>query len=251
MSLQQKLYDLYLLDQQVRGLRSRLDAAQRRQTALTTKRDQLEQQKTELQQQIKHAQSRAASLEQESAGVDQKVDKLRQQMNTVRSNKEYSALLVEVNTLKQDKSKYDDQALEQMSEVETFQQRLSEIEQKATEQQKLVEQAGQEVERAREEVGGKLDELTAKRDAAAQEVPTEARQVFERQADNHDGEALAPVEEEDRRRMEYHCGGCFMNLPVERINSIMSKPDELTTCPNCGRILYLDENLKSALAPKT
>jgi len=251
LSLQEKLYQLYLLDQQVRGMRSRLDAAERRQRALETKRDQLEQQKTELQQQIKHGQARAAALEQQSADVDQKVEKLREQMNNVRSNKEYSALLVEVNTLKEDKSKHDDDALEQMGEVETFQQRLNDIQQKATEQQKLVDQAGQEVERAREEVGGKLEELTAKRDAAAQEVPPDARQVFERQADNHDGEALAPVEEQDRRRMEYHCGGCFMNLPVERLNTIMSKPDELTTCPNCGRILYLDENLKSAFAPKS
>ncbi len=251
MSLQEQLHQLYLLDQQVRGLRSRLDAARRRQQALLKKHEQLQQQKTELQQQVKHGQARGATLEQQATDVEQRIEKLRKQMNTVRSNKEYSALLVEANALKLEKGQHEEAALEQMTEVEQLQQRLTEVQQKAEDQQKLVDQAGQEAEEALAEVGDKLEALTAKRDAAAAEVPADARQLFERQIEVHDGEAMAPVEEENRRRMEYTCGGCYMSVPIERVNSIMARPNEPTTCPNCGRILYIDQALKEALAPKT
>ena len=251
MSLQEQLHQLYVLDQHVRGLRSRLDAAERRQQALEKKRDQLHQQQTEVQQQLKHGQAQAAGYEQQASDAEQRMEQLRKQMNSVRSNKEYSAMLVEVNALKQTKAKHEDQALEQMNEVEQLKHRLSDLEQRATEQQKLVDQAVQEVEQARAEVGEKLSDAEAKRDAAAAEIPEEARQLFWRLADSFDGEAMAPVEEEDRRRMEYTCGGCFMNIPIERVNAIMAKPGEPSTCPNCGRILYVDQDLKAALAPKS
>lgn len=251
MSLQEQLHRLYVLDQHVRGLRSRLDAARRRQGAVETKRDQFQRQRGELAQQLKHAQAHTATLEQQAREIDQRIESLRERMNSVRSNKEYSALLVEVNTLKQDKSKLEDQTLEQMSEVDTLKQRLAEVEQKVEEQQKLVDQAAREAEQALGEVGEKLEDATGQRDAAAAEVPEEARQLFERLVEMHDGEALAQVDEVDRRRMEYNCGGCFMSLPIERINSVMSKPDEPTTCPTCGRILYLDDSLKAAITPKS
>jgi uncharacterized protein len=250
LSLQEQLHSLYLLDQQVRGLRSRLDAARRRQRALETKRDQLQQQQAELAQQLKQAQASAASLEHQAADVDQRIEQLRQQMNSVRSNKEYSALLVEVNTLKQAKSEHEDGALEKMSEVDALKARLAEIETRAADQQKMVDRAAAEADQARAEVGDRLDDATAERDAAAAEVPAEARQLFERLVEMHDGEALAPVDEVDRRRMEYNCGGCYMSLPIEHVNSIMAKPNAPTTCPSCGRILYLGQELKAALAPK-
>lgn len=251
MSLQEQLHQLYLLDQQVRGLRSRLDAARRRKGALETKRDQLQQQRAELAHQLKHAQAGAASLEQQAAGIEQRIEQLRGQMNSVRSNKEYSALLVEVNTLKQEKSNHEDQALEKMSEVDTLRQRLEEIDKKLQDQQKMVDRADEEAEQALVEVGDRLDDVTVQRDAAAKEVPAEGRQLFERLVEMHDGEALAAVDEVDRRRMEYNCGGCFMSLPIERVNAVMAKPNEPTTCPTCGRILYVDKELKAALAPKT
>ena len=251
MSLQEKLHRLYLLDQQVRGLRSRLDAARRRQRTLETKRDQLQQQRSELSQQIQHAQVSVASLEHQTTDIEQRVEQLRQRMNSVRSNKEYSALLVEVNTLRQERSQIEDQALEKMSEIDTLKQRLEDLAHNARDQQRMVDRAAEEAQQALAEVGDRLDDVTAQRDAAAGEVPSDALHLFERQAEIHDGEALASVEEVDRRRMEFSCGGCFMNLPVERVSAVMAKPNEPTTCPSCGRILYVSEELKAALAPKS
>ena len=250
LALQDQLRELFLLDKQVRGMRSRLDAAIRRTQAQQNKREQLQRQHDELAAQLKQVQVKAATLEHQASEMDGRISKAREQMNSVKSNKEYSALLVEVNTLKVDKSKVEDQALEQMNEVDTLKQRVTEMEEKIQEQSQLESMSQSEVQSARDEVGSKLDELTRERDAAAEKLPPEVRNMFNRLADAYEGEALAEIEEQDRRRMEYTCGGCYLSLPVERVNAVMTRRDEVVTCPACNRILYINQDLQAAIGSK-
>lgn len=248
MSLQQKLRNLFLLDSQLRGMRTRLDGATRRLEKQKAKLDQIERQRSELADQIKQNSVKASALEKQVRDVDTRVETLRTQMNNVKNNKEYSALLIEVNTLKIDKSKIEDQALDQMGKVDQLKAQAVELDGKAEEQRKLVAIAEGEVKKFREELGTQLDEVTAKRSAAEQEVPVEVRAQFNKLSDIHEGEALAPVTEESRRNMEYHCGGCYMGLPVERVNALMRRPDDIVICPSCGRILYMEEELKASFS---
>lgn len=247
MSLQEQLHQFFLLDQQIRGLRTRLDAATRRLKIQQTKIDQLARQRQELTDQLRQVQAAASGFELESKRIEERVARLREQMNTAKSNKEYSAMLVEVSTLKNDKSKVEDQALEQMAKADLLKQEVSEVEAKVAEQQKLVAGAEAEVQESKAEVGDRLNELTAQRNAAAAELPPDVLAVFERLADANDGEAMAGVIEESRRNMEYTCGGCYMQIPVERVNALITRPSDLTVCPSCGRILYMDEQLKSSM----
>ena len=250
MPLQDQLYDLFLLDQQVRGLRTRLDAATRRLNLQQTKLDQLKQQQTELTDRNKQVKAEVATLEHEAQDAEDRVGKLREQMNSVRNNKEYSAMLVEVNTLKDEKGKHEDQALEKMGEVDSLTARINELDEQIQHQSKLVESATEEVKSAKDEVGEQLDQANSQRDEAASKLPPDTLIQFERLADHFDGEALGEIEEQDRRRREYICGGCYMELPVERVNALMTKPDELVTCPSCNRFLFIKNELKEAIGAK-
>lgn len=247
MSLQEKLHQLYLLDQQVRGLSAGLDAARRRLAAQQRKLDQLRQQHRELEDQCKHTGAHCATLEKEAAEMDRRIAGQRDKMNTVTSNKEYSALLVEVNTLKLEKGKKEDEALLEMERRDRMQADLEALAQRVADQERMVRGAEDEVQERQAEVGQRLGEVTAQRDAAQNEVPPAALARFDRAADAHDGEAMADVIEEDRRRMEYACGGCFTHLPVERINTLMTRTDEIVSCPSCGRILNVGKELRAAL----
>jgi uncharacterized protein len=247
MSLHTKLRELFLLDQQVRGMRARLDAATVRENALRGKLDRLAQQRNELAEQHKLVQAKAAGLEHQARDVETRIARLREQMNSVKNNKEYSALLIEVNTIKLEKGKLEDEALDQMAKVETLAQELKQFDAQVGEQEKLVALAKAEVAAAKAEVGTQLDELRQKRDAAEQEVPQESRAQFNRVAVAHDGETMAPVIEESRRHLEYSCGGCYMSIPVERVNALTKNDDQVVICPSCGRILYLDQELKASM----
>jgi predicted nucleic acid-binding Zn-ribbon protein len=246
--MQEKLRSLFLIDSQLRGLRGRLDSGVSRLEKVKGKLDQLKRQHSELSEQVKQHQVKASSLEKQAQGADDRVNTLREQMNNVKSNKEYSALLLEVNTLKLDKGKIEEEALKAMEKVEQLKGEAPALDAKIDEQDKLVKGAVTEVEAARAEVGQQVDELTAKRAAAEQELPPDVRTQFNKLANMHEGEAMASVHEESRRHMEYTCSGCYIILPAERLNRLMRRPDEVVTCPSCGRILYLEEELKASFA---
>lgn len=229
-------------------MRARLDAATRRKDAQQRKLAQLQQAAAELDEQFKTAKAHTATLEKEAAGIEERVVTQRDKMNNATSNKEYSALLVEVNTLKADKSKIDDQALESMAKVESLGSELTELNDRVAAQTKLVAGATKEVKEAQTEIGGKLEELTVDRDAAGEPLSDAIRKVFDRLSHTYDGEAMAEISEQDRKRMEYTCGGCYTLLPIESVNGLITRPNEITSCGTCQRILYVSKELRESLA---
>lgn len=248
MPLQEQLYQYFELDQRVRAMRARLDASTRRRDAQQRKLDQLNQAAAELDQQLKAAKAKVASFEKEASAIDSRISLQRDKMNSATSNKEYSALLVEVNTLKADKSKIDDAQLEFMDKVDSLAAEVQALAEKIAAQSTLVANATNEVAEAQAEVGDKLKELETARDTAGQPLSDDIRKTFDRLSHTYDGEAMAEISEQDRRRMEYTCGGCYTLLPVESVNSLITKPDQLTTCGTCNRILYVSNELRESLA---
>ena len=250
MTMQEKLYQLFLLDKQVRGIRRQLDRSTSRHDSQQSTLDQLHRQHDELAQQLKLGQAKASSLEHQARDMEQRIAEFRQRMNTVTNNKEYSALLIEVNTLKDEMSKVEDEALEQMGGLDQLELEKTGISEKMTDRRKLVDAALAEVNECRERVSEQLNDLTGKRDSAEQEIPAEARAIFNRLSGNCDGDALAEIIEEDRRNMAYTCGGCFMSVRIEAVNSLLARPEALVCCTSCSRILYIDQALKTSIVVK-
>jgi len=246
MGLNEALRNLYLVDQQVRGLESRLEGAEKRVRMQQVKLEQLHQQRDELASQLRHAEAHAATLENEINSKDAKIAQLREQMNSVRTNKEYSAMLVEVNTLKADRGKIEEQALELMGQIDAYKEQMAALEGQVAEQEKVKELAERELADRHAEVKEQLERVKAERAEAASQIPPEALGAFERLAETYEGEAMAPVIEEDRRRMEYVCGGCYMQIPVEKVNLLLSQ-DQMVRCSSCQRLLYLEPELKEAM----
>ncbi len=250
MSVQDQLRTLYTVDRQLQALRSRVDAAARRLAATQTRLEQHERQHGELADQLKTAQAKVATQENEAASVEARIEQLRQTMSTVRSNKEYSALLVEVNTQKAEKAKHEDATLSEMGDVEELQLRLKLLATKTDEQRALVEGAQKEVTEGESEISDQLSELQTQRDAAAAPISQETLDLYTKLIDEFDGEALGEIEEQDRRRMEYTCGACFMSLPIQVVNATLTATDRPVQCSSCQRILHASPDLIDALLPK-
>ncbi len=250
LTLQDQLSTLFEKDSNVRALRRRLDAATRRRDAQQEKLVQLQEQHGERSTELKKAKAHAATLEGEASDSEARVKKLREQLQNTSDQKAYSALSVEVNNLKIQQGKLESQALDQLGRIETLDRDAEKSSTKVDEQEKLVADAGSEIEAATAEVGDRLAEVEADRDKAAEDVPAETRKIYDRLQEDTEGEAVCGIEEQDRKRMEYTCGGCYMTLPVQAVNATMSRPEELTFCPSCGRILVADTTMKEELAAR-
>jgi len=248
MSLQDDLRELYLLDQQVRGLSSRLDSSTRHFKSQQERQAQTTTQRNELTLQLKQNQAHVANLEGQTRDLSERIEKHRQAMARVTNNKEYSALLIEMNTLKVEKGKLEDETLKHMTRVEEQQAQLAGLETELAERAKLVAVAHKEVEQRRAEVSEELAKVTKQRDEAATKLPPDVWMNFKRLANQHDGEAMAEVIEENARLLEYTCGGCYMQIPIERLSALISQPSAISACPSCGRLLYVGSELRENLS---
>lgn len=236
------LVNLFRADQHLREAIARLDAAERNVRIQERRVADLSEKSKLAQTTLREQQSRSGQLELDLRSREAHIEKLRIQQQTAKNNKEYQAFLVEINTAKVDRAKVEDETLKVMEAVEKGKTETAALQAHlADEQAKLATmkaQIGDTVAALRAEV----DSLRPARDAAAAAVPPRALQIFERLADHHEGEAMAALAKPDRRREEYLCTACNMELVRDVYNKLRVR-DEVITCPSCQRILFIPEGL--------
>jgi predicted nucleic acid-binding Zn-ribbon protein len=195
------------------------------------------------QEEIQLTRVQADRLELELKTRDDSIAKLRTALNTAKTNKEYAAILTELNTNKADNSKIENQILELMKAIEADQTDCLQIKQQIEEQKAKLEQIRKDSETMASKYEAEMVGIQSEWEQASHSIPGEQLSTFKRVAETYDGEALATVEQQDARSDAYTCGGCFMGLTVETVNALMTK-DEVIRCPSCSRILVLDTSEK-------
>ena len=177
-------------------------------------------------------------LELELATRDEAIVRLRASLNTAKTNKEYAAVLTQLNTTKADNSKIETQILELLKDIEADEAECKKIQGQIDQQKQALEQARKETELLAVKLEGQIAEIQAEWDRQAQTIPAEPLDVFKRVAETYDGQAVAAVEKQQGKTETYSCGGCFMGIIAEFVNLLMTK-DDIIRCPNCARILVL------------
>lgn len=247
MDVTNRLLRVYQLDRQLAGLQSRLRAAERFLEEQTRQLQAVEAKRNALLAQNKQISASVANQEMEIKGTDERIEHLREQMNQARTNKEYKAFLTEINLLKADRGKVEEEALGQMAKADELKSQIAELDRARAERQRMRGVAETERDARKAEIADRLSQLQAERVQAAQDVPGEVLSQYERLHELREEDAMAPVEITDRRRHEYNCGACMMSLPMEVSISLLS--GKLTTCSNCQCILYLPPEAADAITP--
>jgi predicted nucleic acid-binding Zn-ribbon protein len=195
------------------------------------------------QEEIQLTRVQADRLELELKSRDETISKLRAALNMAKTNKEYAAILTELNTNKADNSKIENQILELMKAVEADQADCMQLKQQIDEQKTKLDLVRKESETMAAKYETEMVTIQTEWEQASNSIPADQLATFKRVAETYDGEALATVEQADKRSEAYTCGGCFMGLTVETVNALMTK-DEVIRCPSCTRILVLDTSEK-------
>jgi len=240
---------LYKVDCQVRSLRSRVDSAERYLKQQDRTLQDLEAKKAALDGQSRQLQATIANDENESRSIDERIKSLRDKLNNATSNKEYSALLTEVNTLKADKDGVDERILESMTRHEEILSAIAEIDTETAERVKVRSVAKSDRDQRAADVKDRLTELESERSTAAGDVPPQALAKFEEEVEFREDDVMAPISEHSRKHMEYACGSCQVLLPFESVNRLLGNGD-LTFCGNCGAILFIEDELRAVVTGK-
>jgi predicted nucleic acid-binding Zn-ribbon protein len=241
------LVKLFRADQALRDAKGRLDAAtknvrlQERRCADLAEKHRLAH--------AKHRELlvRAANLDLDIKTREAQIERLRTQQQAAKNNKEYQTFLIEINTRKVDQAKVDEEAMKVLEQTETVATEMAALatalEGERAKLETLKAEMGDTVARLQAEI----DSLQIPRDQLSTALVPKARTAFDKLADHHDGEALAALIKPDRRREEYACSGCMMDLVTDVYNKLHSR-DELVFCPSCRRILFIPDDLPVEMA---
>ncbi len=233
------LFRLQKLENQLRSVRGQIESRNRRVTAQARRIATIEQQMNEVRQTITRAQTEANSLELERKTHEAHIARLREALNQAKSNKEYAAILTQLNTDKADALKLEDRVLAGLTKVDEFKKKADELKAQMDKEQARLAELKKDVADHQAHLAKELKSLEEQREEAAEAVGAENLQHFERACERHDGEAMGMVERVHPKRAEYICTGCHMSVPLERVNSLQTR-DDVQLCPNCLRILCLD-----------
>ncbi|MBN2317377.1 MAG: hypothetical protein JXM79_25865 [Sedimentisphaerales bacterium] len=177
-------------------------------------------------------------LELELKSRDEMINKLRASLNSAKTNKEYAAVLTQLNTSKADNSKIETQSLELLKDIEADEAECKDIQKQIDDQKETLEETRKESEALAVKFQAGIDKIQVEWNDVAKSIPRDTLRMFERVAETYDGHAVARVEEQEGTKGAYSCGGCFMGITAENVNRLMTR-DDIIRCPNCTRILVL------------
>jgi predicted nucleic acid-binding Zn-ribbon protein len=249
MPLIDNLLTLYKVDRQVRSLRSRVESAQIYLNVQNKQMDTIGVEQSENTLQHKQRKANVANIETEIGSIDTRIEHLREELNQAVNDKQYSALLAEMNTIKEHRKAFEDEELIEMTAIEELDLSAKDITQRKEEREKVMQVAAKELDVRQSEIAEQLAELETERDSAAAVIPEEVLNEFDSLADDYEGEAMAAIEIIDLKRREYSCTSCSLRLPLDAITSMLGNKDSVVKCVSCDRILYLEAESREAIAP--
>lgn len=249
MDVTNRLLRVYQLDRQLSGLQTRLRAAERFLDEQTKQLKALDTKRAAVALQTKQLAASVANQENDIRSTEERLEHLREQMNNARTNKEYKGFLTEVNLLKADKAKVEEETLAQMTKADELKAQLIQLDAQRDERERMRSVAEAERASRKAEIAERLEQLTKERAEAAAEVPADVLAQYDRLFELREEDAMAPVEIADVKRHEYNCGACMMSLPMETSISLLA--GKLTTCSNCQCILYLPKEAAEAITPNS
>jgi predicted nucleic acid-binding Zn-ribbon protein len=149
----------------------------------------------------------------------------------VKTNKEYSAVLVEIEEIKQEKARVEEEILGLMETQERLNVDVRDAETRLTTRE---EQARKDEAVVREKLAAVERELTgvrAERESRARDLPHRLLSDYERILKARGGVAVARV------TGAAVCGGCRVTIRPQAIQELRAA-SSLMVCESCGRYLY-------------
>jgi len=161
--------------------------------------------------------------------------KLEARLYEVKTNKEYSAALLEIEESKQEKAKTEEEILGLMELQERLNVEVREAEKRYKSREEQARQDEGVVRTKLETVEKELTGVRGERRGRAKDLPAGMLSDYERLLRARNGVAVAAV------TATAICGGCRVTIRPQAIQELKSPATAMMRCESCGRYLYWQE----------
>ncbi len=187
----------------------------------------------------KHEEKIAAQKEIDRKELDLRtnegeISKYNSQLNSIKTNKEYTALVSEIGSKKADMSILEDEILSMMSKLEAANQGYEKAKENLKNENESLKDLTERVNTELREADIEIEKVKDEQKKYIDLLDKHSLKQYSRLSNIKGGKAIVPV-------IGNVCGGCSMTVTRQTLNELMGNKD-LVFCRSCSRILYLDEN---------
>ena len=159
-----------------------------------------------------------------------KIDKLKDQLFLVTNNKQYDALMTEIDHLKEKRTGSENELIELMEEKESTIELIGSMESELQSLSENLTVRRKKLELVIEESAEEKNSLQKQRDQNVKDIDQNTLNVYNRVIEHRGGLAVVPLQGSA-------CGGCGAHIPPQTVSEVRAK-SAVHTCGVCGRFLY-------------
>ena len=176
-------------------------------------------------------------IEQEVQDLENKIGKSNDKLSHIKSNKEYTAALKEIEDLKNLINQTEDRVIQLMEEIEETEKICVENKGKQQDLRKEFEKKKEEIAIELESLEKDLKNFEDEREQLTQGIDQDLLKRYLFLKERKGGQAISPV-------IGGICQTCHIGLPPQKFNEL-KKSEIFLTCPNCQRMIYfVDEKVE-------
>lgn len=187
-----------------------------------------------LEEGLLNLQKQRKDKELELASREENIKKLQTQLYQLKTNKEYQAMLQQMEGEKANASVIEDHLLGLFDQADKIKNDITQEKQMLKEEEKVCQEQKKVIQDRIREIGDRLAQLEAQRKQIIPNIDPKMLAQYERILHNRDGLAIVSVKDNS-------CQGCNMYVPAQVINLIRMY-ERIITCEVCNRILYINED---------
>ncbi len=225
----ERLIDLAGLDGEIAVLKRKLDAVPR---AVEERRQRYLKEEKALGAAREHLAAMNKEHRKAEGDLDAhlaKIRKLNEQTSLVKTNKEYQAILVEIENLKKEQDRYEEKILEFMEKTGEEENKIKGIAQEVTREKAAFEREEAKLLAEAQELRTALARVEGAREELLPSIDSENLHMYSR-VKSLRGDAVAEVKNE-------LCFGCRVSVPPQKYADVITG-GVIQTCSHCQRILF-------------
>ncbi|MFZ1037253.1 MAG: C4-type zinc ribbon domain-containing protein [Smithella sp.] len=177
--------------------------------------------------------SRHTENENKIKKVNEGIVKTKERMLEVKNNKEYQAMLKEIEIAESSRGEIETQIISLLDELDKLSVLVKKDEEILKQSRSKYEQEKKAMEDDLNAVDTDVANWEQKRIGLQRDVPNELLVRYERIKKRNKGVGVTSV-------WKAVCNGCHMNIPPQLYNELQ-RSDDLLSCPNCNRIMYFQD----------
>ena len=169
--------------------------------------------------------------------LDGKVESLKDQLFLVTNNKQYDALMKEIDHLRDKKSTFESETIDLLEEKEKLTQDVESMESDLTGLSDDLSKRRQKLETAISQSADEKSILEKEKQARIDKIDLNIMSVYDKVMDARGGLAVVPI-------VGSGCGGCGAHIPPQTLTEVRANTG-IHRCDICGRFLYNQEKVVS------